>query len=131
MKISPELRCSITSKIKPQKKYFNILLVIRRYFVDFWLKIRSPLKKNQHTKTKKIDFNKAIVKKMTNFILVVRLILRFVAKLKIRISSRKIDFLSERIAFFINDPTHLSQEELIIKFKFLSNKKIQSLISKR
>ena len=66
-----------------------------------------------------------------NFISVARLILQFVAKLKMRISSRKADLLTERSAFFINDAAHLSKDELQIKFKFLSNKKIQNFISKQ
>ena len=130
MKISPELKSSKFKKIKSAKKR-GLPFLIRRYFVYFWLKIRFPFHKKKTTLSKKIDFNNVLVKNMMNFISVARLILQFVAKLKMRISSRKADLLTERSAFFINDAAHLSKDELQIKFKFLSNKKIQNFISKQ
>ena len=130
MKISPELKYSNFTKSKAQKKRYGLPFLIRRYFVYFWLKISYPFHKKKTTLSKKIDFNNLIVKNMMNFLSVARLILQFVAKLKMRIGFRKADLLTERSAFFINDAAYLSKDELLIKFKFLSNKKIQSFISK-
>ena len=126
MKISPEINNLILIKKKLKKKFSPI----KRLFFYICLKIRNiALKKKRISISKQIDHNKLIVKKIVKFMFVVSLILKFVSKLKFRMSSRHGDLLTERSTFFINDLTNFAPNDPVFKNKWINNKKIQKTLS--
>lgn len=132
MKIKPEIKnFNNVSKKKPLIKNSGVFPSMKRLFYFIYIKMRKIItKKREVTVSKEIDREKKGVKKLENFIFVVLIILRFISKLKFRMSSRRADLLTERSVFFIDDATNFAANDPVYRNKWINNKKIQNFLSK-
>ena len=131
MKIRPEIKNFNIPKNKPRRKYSGVLPSMKRIFYYIYLKMKKIIgKKRVFILSKEIDHEKKAVKKFENFILIILIILKFISKLKFRMSSRRADFLTEKSVYLIDDATNFAANDPVYKNKWIHNKTIQNLLSK-